>query len=150
MQLCPASIAQVPLTALEAWLGTALNTAAGALFVAGSYAILAGMYGSFAPQRALLGPQARTLNFWGSASYLLVKLCLAEDPCWELALLPQGYEAATLHSLPGESDYWGLSHPASQAAQGCHSTAGCLLSVGQGRGQSALAWHRASCTLLRM
>ena len=77
MQLCPASVAQAPLTALEAWLGAALNAAAGALFVVGSYTILAGMYGSFAPQRALLGPQARTLNFWGSASYLLVKLCLA-------------------------------------------------------------------------
>ena len=77
MQLCPASIAQAPLTALEAWLGAALNTAAGALFVVGSFTILAGMYSSFAPQRALLGPQARTLNFWGSASYLLVELCLA-------------------------------------------------------------------------
>ena len=76
MQLCAASVAQAPLTALEAWLGAALNTAAGALFVVGSYTILAGMYSSFAPQRALLGPRARTLNFWGSASYLLVTLCL--------------------------------------------------------------------------
>ena len=81
MQLCPASIAQVPLTALEAWLGAALNTAAGALFVVGSYTILAAMYSSFAPQRALLGSQMRTLSFWGSASYLLVKLCLADDSC---------------------------------------------------------------------
>ena len=71
----------MPLTALEAWLGPALNTAAGALFVVGSYTILAGMYSTFVPQRALLGSQVRTLSFWGSASYLLVKLCLGDGPC---------------------------------------------------------------------
>ena len=101
MQLCPASVAQVPLTALEAWLGAALNTAAGALFVVGSYTILASMYSSFAPQRALLGPQARTLNFWGSASYLLVMLCLADNSCNPAS---QGCSAATLECHPcGES-----------------------------------------------
>ena len=54
-------------------MSTALNTVAGALFVVGSYTILAGTYRSFAPQRVLLGPHARTLNFWGSAAYLVVR-----------------------------------------------------------------------------
>lgn len=76
VQLGPPSIAQAPLAALEAGLGTLLNTAAGALFVIGSYTILAGMYNSFAPQCVLLGQHVRTLNFWGSASYLLVS-CMA-------------------------------------------------------------------------
>ena len=96
-QLCPASVAQAPLAALEAWLGTALNTAAGALFVVGSYTILVGMYSSFAPQRALLGPQMRTLNFWGSASYLLVIVCLAKSSYHHA---PQGSSAATLECHP--------------------------------------------------
>ena len=75
MQAFPGSISQAPLSVLEAWLSTALNTVAGALFVVGSYTILAGMYDSFAPQRVLLGPHVRTLNFWGSAAYLAVRVC---------------------------------------------------------------------------
>lgn len=73
MQAFPRSISRAPLSVLEAWLSTALNTVAGALFVVGSYTILAGMYHSFAPQRVLLGPHTRTLNFWGSAAYLAVR-----------------------------------------------------------------------------
>ena len=76
VQALPSSIAQAPLTLLETWLATALNTVAGALFVVGSYTILAGMYSSFAPQHVLSGPHTSTLNFWGSASYLLVRICL--------------------------------------------------------------------------
>lgn len=72
MQAFPRSISHAPLSVLEAWLSTALNTVAGALFVVGSYTILAGMYRSFALQRVLAGPHVRTLNFWGSAAYLLV------------------------------------------------------------------------------
>jgi hypothetical protein len=72
----PGVIAKAPLTLLEAWLGTALNTVAGALFVVGSYTILAGMYRSFTPRQVLCGRQVLTLNFWGSASYLLVWLNL--------------------------------------------------------------------------
>lgn len=73
LQAMPGAIAEAPLTLLEAWLGTALNTVAGALFVVGSYTILAGMYSSFAPRQVLWGRQVLTLNFWGSASYLLVR-----------------------------------------------------------------------------
>ena len=51
LQAMPGAIAEAPLTLLEAWLGTALNSVAGALFVVGSYTILAGMYSSFAPRR---------------------------------------------------------------------------------------------------
>ena len=72
LQAMPGATAKSPLTLLEAWLGTALNTVAGALFVVGSYTILAGMYSSFAPRQVLWGRQVLTLNFWGSASYLLV------------------------------------------------------------------------------
>ncbi len=75
MQAFPGRISQAPLFVLEAWLSTALNTVAGALFVVGSYTILAGMYHSFAPQRVLWGPHLRTLNFWGSAAYLVVRVC---------------------------------------------------------------------------
>ena len=75
LQALPSSIAQAPLTLLETWLATALNTVAGALFVVGSYTILAGMCGSFAPQHVLSGPHTSTLNLWGSASYLLVRMC---------------------------------------------------------------------------
>ena len=74
-QAFPGSLSRAPLSVLEAWLSTALNTMAGTLFVVGSYTILAGMYHSFAPQRVLLGPHVRTLNFWGSAAYLVVRVC---------------------------------------------------------------------------
>ena len=74
-QAFPGNLSHAVLSVLEAWLSTVLNTVAGGLFVIGSYTILAGMYHDSAPQRVLFGPHVRTLNFWGSAAYLVVRPC---------------------------------------------------------------------------
>ena len=74
----PAGLATSALLILaEAWLTSALNVISGVLFVSGSYVILGGMYGSFAPGAVFAPQNLRELSFWGSACYLVVSAGLS-------------------------------------------------------------------------